>query len=48
MQVPEGFQVELVAAEPDIVNPVAMTFDEGADLDHREPRIPAEVSRPRT
>ena len=28
MQVPEGFQVELVAAEPDIVNPVAMTFDE--------------------
>ena len=28
MVVPEGFQVELVAAEPDIVNPVAMTFDE--------------------
>lgn len=28
MQVPEGFSVELVAAEPDIVNPVAMTFDE--------------------
>lgn len=28
MKVPEGFQVELVAAEPDIVNPVAMTFDE--------------------
>jgi putative heme-binding domain-containing protein len=28
MQVPEGFQVELVASEPDIVNPVAMTFDE--------------------
>jgi putative membrane-bound dehydrogenase-like protein len=28
MQVPEGFTVELVAAEPDIVNPVAMTFDE--------------------
>ncbi|HEY4312134.1 MAG TPA: PVC-type heme-binding CxxCH protein [Pirellulales bacterium] len=28
MTVPEGFQVELVAAEPDIVNPVAMTFDE--------------------
>ncbi len=28
MDVPEGFQVELVAAEPDIVNPVAMTFDE--------------------
>lgn len=28
MHVPEGFSVELVAAEPDIVNPVAMTFDE--------------------
>ena len=28
MQVPPGFRVELVAAEPDIVNPVAMTFDE--------------------
>lgn len=28
MKVPEGFQVELVASEPDIVNPVAMTFDE--------------------
>jgi putative membrane-bound dehydrogenase-like protein len=28
MTVPDGFQVELVASEPDIVNPVAMTFDE--------------------
>jgi putative heme-binding domain-containing protein len=28
MVVPEGFSVELVASEPDIVNPVAMTFDE--------------------
>jgi hypothetical protein len=28
MQVPPGFHVELVAAEPDIVNAVAMTFDE--------------------
>src|SRR5262245_4661865 len=28
MSVPPGFAVELVAAEPDIVNPVAMTFDE--------------------
>jgi putative membrane-bound dehydrogenase-like protein len=28
MTVPEGFAVEVVAAEPDIVNPVAMTFDE--------------------
>jgi len=28
MTVPPGFTVELVAGEPDIVNPVAMTFDE--------------------
>jgi putative membrane-bound dehydrogenase-like protein len=28
MVVPKGFHVELVASEPDIVNPVAMTFDE--------------------
>jgi putative membrane-bound dehydrogenase-like protein len=28
MSVPPGFTVEVVAAEPDIVNPVAMTFDE--------------------
>lgn len=28
MQVPEGFAVELVASEPNIVNPVAMTIDE--------------------
>ena len=28
MTVPPGFTVELVASEPDIVNPVAMTFDE--------------------
>lgn len=28
MEVPEGFQVELVASEPDIMNPVAMTIDE--------------------
>src|SRR5207248_6739423 len=28
MTVPEGFAVELVAAEPDIVNPIAMTFDD--------------------
>ena len=27
-KVPEGFTVELVASEPDIVNPVAMTIDE--------------------
>ncbi len=28
MTVPPGFHVELVAAEPDIMNPVAMAFDE--------------------
>lgn len=28
MKVPEGFQVELVASEPDLVNPVSMCFDE--------------------
>ncbi|HVW37065.1 MAG TPA: PVC-type heme-binding CxxCH protein, partial [Pirellulales bacterium] len=28
MTAPPGFQVELVASEPQIVNPVAMTFDE--------------------
>jgi putative membrane-bound dehydrogenase-like protein len=28
MTVPPGFSVEVVAAEPEIVNPVAMTFDE--------------------
>src|SRR4051812_36177365 len=28
MKVPEGFSVELVASEPDLVNPVAMAFDE--------------------
>ena len=28
MTMPEGFTVELVASEPDIVNPVAMTIDE--------------------
>jgi putative membrane-bound dehydrogenase-like protein len=27
-QVPEGFRVELVAAEPELVNPVAMAFDD--------------------
>ena len=28
MTVPAGFHVELVASEPDIVNPIAMTFDD--------------------
>src|SRR6185503_20511632 len=26
--VPDGFKVELVASEPDIVNPIAMAFDD--------------------
>src|SRR6266446_4056382 len=28
MTVPEGFTVELVASEPDIINPIAMSFDD--------------------
>ncbi len=28
MSVPKGFRVEIVAQEPDLVNPVAMTIDE--------------------
>ena len=28
IELPEGFRVELVAAEPNVVDPVAMTFDE--------------------
>ena len=28
MQVPPGFRLELVACEPDVVNPTAMTFDD--------------------
>src|SRR5205809_1768098 len=28
MTVPDGFRVELVASEPDIVNPIAMAFDD--------------------
>ena len=28
MQVPPGFQVELVASEPDLINPIAIAFDE--------------------
>ncbi|MCA9037003.1 MAG: c-type cytochrome [Planctomycetaceae bacterium] len=28
MTVPDGFTVELIASEPELVNPVAMTFDE--------------------
>jgi putative heme-binding domain-containing protein len=28
MQLPSGFKAELVAAEPDVINPTAMTFDD--------------------
>jgi putative membrane-bound dehydrogenase-like protein len=31
-QVPKGFHVELVAAEPDVIDPVAMAFDENGRL----------------
>jgi putative membrane-bound dehydrogenase-like protein len=31
-RVPKGFRVELVAAEPDVVDPVAMAFDENGRL----------------
>ena len=48
MTVPEGFTVEVVAAEPDIVNPVAMFIDEkGALLDHRELRVSRAANRDR-
>jgi putative membrane-bound dehydrogenase-like protein len=32
MTLPDGFHVEIVAAEPDLVNPIAMTFDERGRL----------------
>src|SRR5687768_11341615 len=51
MSVPEGFEVELVAAEPDIVNPIAMCFDDGGRVFITEsveyPRKPAGVGRDR-
>ena len=31
-KVPKGFKVELVACEPDVVDPVAMAFDENGRL----------------
>src|SRR5262245_61059360 len=49
--VPEGFKVELVASEPDIVNPIAMTFDDRGRIWITEsveyPRKPAGVGRDR-
>jgi glucose/arabinose dehydrogenase len=51
MSVPEGFTVELVASEPDIVNPIAMTFDDRGRIWITEsieyPRKPAGVGRDR-
>src|SRR5437016_4143299 len=31
-KVPQGFEVRLFAAEPDVINPVAMSFDEKGRL----------------
>ena len=51
MTVPDGFYVELVASEPDIVNPVAMTFDDRGRIWVTEsveyPRKPAGAGRDR-
>lgn len=51
MTVPEGFSVEVVAAEPDLVNPVAMTFDERGRIWVAEsleyPRLEAGAGRDR-
>ena len=32
MEVPEGFRVELVASEPQLMNPVAMAFDDAGRI----------------
>jgi putative heme-binding domain-containing protein len=51
MTVPDGFKVELVAAEPDIVNPIALSFDDRGRIWITEsveyPRKPAGVGRDR-
>ena len=51
MSVPAGFQVELVASEPAIVNPIAMTFDDRGRIWITEsieyPRKPAGAGRDR-
>jgi putative heme-binding domain-containing protein len=51
MKVPEGFSVELVAAEPDIVNPIGMHFDDRGRIWITEsleyPRKPAGPGRDR-
>jgi putative membrane-bound dehydrogenase-like protein len=51
MRVPEGFSVEVVASEPDIINPIAMTFDDRGRIWITEsieyPRKPAGPGRDR-
>ena len=51
MTVPDGFRVEVVASEPDLVNPVAMAFDERGRIWVTEsleyPRKPAGPGRDR-
>ena len=51
MTVPEGFKVELVASEPDILNPIALSFDDHGRIWITEsieyPRKPAGVGRDR-
>jgi putative membrane-bound dehydrogenase-like protein len=51
MQVPDGFHVELVACEPDILNPVAMAFDDAGRIYITEsfeyPRLDAGPGRDR-
>src|SRR5262245_34987694 len=51
MKVPDDFTVELVASEPDIVNPIAMTFDARGRIWITEsieyPRKPAGIGRDR-
>lgn len=51
MRVPPGFRVELVAAEPDVVDPIAIAFDQNGrmfvaeDIDY--PHLPAAGQPPR-
>ena len=51
LTVPDGFTVELVASEPDIVNPIALSFDDRGRIWITEsieyPRKPAGVGRDR-
>lgn len=51
MTVPEGFNVELVASEPDLVNPIGMSFDDRGRIWVTEsleyPRKPAGAGRDR-